>query len=108
MAALTVQQINLSGVALTANSAAAGGDTFANDGRTYFKAINGDASPTTITFDATQTITSAALAVADNAVSVAASADKIIGPFPVETFGATVSVSYSSVTSLTVDVFKPA
>lgn len=108
MAALTVQQINLSGVAMTANSAAAGGDTFANDGRTYFKAINGDVSSTNITFVTPQTVSSAALAVSDLVVAVAASADKVIGPFPVETFGSTVSVTYSSVTSLTVDVFKPA
>jgi hypothetical protein len=106
VATLTVQTSAVAGTALTANSAAGGGDTFANDGRTLFKAINGDASPTTITFVTTQTIGSADLAVADNDVSVAASADEIIGPFPVATFGSTVSVTYSSVTSLTVDVFK--
>lgn len=106
MAALTVQTLSLSGTALTANSAAAGGDTFVNNGRTYYKAINGDASPTTITFVTTATETEAQLAIADLAVIVAASADEIIGPFPEATFGSTVSVTYSSVTSLTADVFK--
>jgi hypothetical protein len=106
MAELTVQTSAVAGTALTANSAAAGGDTFANDGKTLFKAINGDISSTNITFVTTQTVGSAALAVADNVVAVAASADKICGPFPVETFGTTVSVTYSSVTSLTVDAFK--
>lgn len=106
MAVLTVQSSAVAGTALTANAAAAGGDSFANDGRTLFKAINGDASSTNITFVTTQTIGSADLAVADNVVAVAASADKIVGPFPVATFGSTVSVTYSSVTSLTVDVFK--
>ncbi len=106
MATLTVQTSAVAGTALTANSAAGGGDTFANDGKTLFKAINGDASSTDITFVTTQTVGSADLAVSDNVVAVAAAADKIIGPFPVKTFGSTVSVTYSSVTSLTVDLFN--
>lgn len=106
MAALTVQSSTVAGTALTGNSAAAGGDTFANDGKTLFKATNGDVSSTNVTFVTTRTIGSAGLAVADNVVAVAASADEICGPFPVEDFGTTVSVTYSSVTSLVVDVFK--
>jgi len=106
MAALTVQTLTLGGVELTGNSAAAGGDTFLNDGRTYFLMDNGDASPHTPTFDATQTVTSASLAVADLAVATAATKKKIYGPFPLATFGTTVSVSYDAVTSVVVDVFK--
>lgn len=106
MAALTVQTLSLGGTAMTANSAAGGGDTFANDGRTYFKAINGDVSSTNITFVTTKTETEADLALADLVVAVAASADEIFGPFPTNIFGSNVSVTYSSVTSLTVDAFK--
>jgi hypothetical protein len=106
MAVLTVQTLTLAGVQLTGNSAAAGGDSFANDGRTYFKMTNGDASPHTPTFDATQTVTSAALAVADLANATANGEEKIYGPFPVATFGSSVSVSYDAVTSVVVDVFK--
>lgn len=106
MAALTVQTLSLSGTELTNNSAAAGGDTFVNDGRTYIKLDNGDASPTTATFVTTETITTAALAVADLAVVITNAKEEIIGPFPTATFGPTVSITYSSVTSLTVDAFK--
>lgn len=106
MATLVVQETTVPGVALSANAAEVGGDTFPNDGRTIFKAINGDVSSTTITFVTTQTVGSAGLAVADNDVAVTAGADKICGPFPVETFGKTVAVTYSSVTSLTVDTLR--
>lgn len=108
MAALTVQIESLGGTELTGNAANAGGDTFVNDGKTRFIAQNDDASPTTITFVTSQTITSEALAVGDMAVAVTNAKVEVIGPFPIETFGTTVSVTYSSVTSLTVDVIKQA
>lgn len=107
MATLTVQEFAIDGVELTGAAASAGGDTFANDGRTYFIFNNGDASSHTPTFDATQTVTDASLAVADLAVATAANKIKIYGPFPTATFGASVSVTYDAVTSVTVSAVKP-
>lgn len=109
MAELTVQEAAQAGVALTLNSAAAGGDEFSNDGRTIIIAENGDGSSTTITVTSEATL--AGLAVSDLEVAVAAGATKAIGPFPVNVFNdsdGNVNLSYSSVTSLTVAVLKVA
>jgi len=106
MATIVVQTTALDGVEFTGNSADAGGDTFANDGKTYVFLANGDGSPTTATFVTTGTSTSAGLAIADMPVVITNAKTEMVGPFPEATFGSTVSITYSSVTSLVVDVVK--
>jgi hypothetical protein len=104
MAALTVQTVSLTGLTATATAAATLGDTFVNNGRTIFRAINGSGSPIVVTVDSVINCNQAQ----DHnvVVSVASGATTDIGPFPMDRFnsGATgaVSVTYGGVTSLTV------
>ena len=101
MAALTVQDITITGADGTLTAAAGGGDTFINNGKTFFRMANGDAGAHTFIpnggscsfgYDHDTDFT----------VSVPASQDWYIGPFPVSIFGTTVSVTYDGVTSVTV------
>lgn len=107
MAALTVQTAAPSGTSFTTASAAGGGDTFVNNGKTLFYINNGHSGSQTATFTAQNNITidGQSLAVEDLAVAVPAGEAKIIGPFPPQIFNnssGAVAVTYSGVTSLTV------
>ncbi len=103
MATLTVQSIVETGLEETFASAAGGGDVFANDGRTFFHLVNADASPMTVTVDS---LTNCDQGVDHNLVVVVTNAEeRMIGPFPPSRFNnasCQVSVTYTSVTSLTV------
>lgn len=107
MADLTVQSISRTGLEPTYAAATGGGDAFVNDGRTFFHIKNGDVSDKTVTFVTQKTVL--ALAVADLAVVVTASEDRMVGPFPTGVFNdgnKKVSVTYSAVTSVTVAAIK--
>jgi hypothetical protein len=107
MAALTVQSLSVNGVVPSYDSAAGGGDTFVNNGDTFFHAKNGSGSPITITFATAGTVAQG-VAISDVAVVVAAGAEKMVGPFDQTVFNGSsgVSVTYSDVTSLTVAAIK--
>lgn len=109
MAELVVQNILLTGVVeATLVPATAAGDTFDNDGKTYFKITNGDGSSHTVTIVGQKTLPTGASAT--KAIAVAAGVTKLIGPFPVgiyNTDGANeVAVTYDAVTSVTVGAFS--
>jgi len=85
---LTVQEISRAGKSVTEQLAAATathGDKFLNDGKTFLRIKNGDASPITVTIQTPGTIDGQALA--DLTVTIAATADEDgldfqdIGPF---------------------------
>ena len=104
MATLSVQETSLAGVTPTYGAAAGGGDDFANDGRTVFHVKNGSGGALTATFlDTGSTSPEEATAFdGDVVVSVGASSEEMVGPFPTSRFSTTVSVTYSGVTSMTV------
>ena len=105
MATLTVQDVVRSGLNPSYASAAAGGDDFPNDGkRTFAHVKNGGASAITVTLDITQTVDGQA--VTDPTVSIPAGEERMIGPFPVAYYGASVGLSYSDVTSVTVAAIR--
>jgi len=108
MATLVVQQIAKTGLVSALTAAAGGGDQFPNDGqRTYFHIKNADGTPTTVTFVTQKTVEG--LAVADLAVAVANATEQKVGPFPAEIYNdinGMVQVTYSKVTSLTVNPFR--
>jgi hypothetical protein len=108
MATLTVQQIAKLGLLQSLAAAAGGGDAFANDGqRTFFKVTNADGTPTNVTFVTQKTVET--FAVGDNVVAVANATTQLIGPFPAEIYNdanGLVQVTYSKVTSLTVNPFR--
>lgn len=106
MAALSVTQISAAGITDALVAAAAGGDTFANDGRVFFEVLNGGSS-ITVTFTTPATVQGEPIA--DRAVTVAGGARKKIGPFPTDIFNdanGLVSVAYSAVTSVTVAAYR--
>lgn len=107
MALLTVAQISRAGLTKSLAAAAGGGDTFSNDGRTYFHILNGGGGSVTVTFVTTSVVDGNA--VADTAVVVGAGAEMMIGPFPPATYNndsGLVSVTYSGVTSVTVAAIR--
>lgn len=109
MAALTINDVDLDGFLFTGASpyvaCAGGGDTFVNDGRTFFHAKNTNAATRTITANSTQLCDQGF----DHDVAYVVSAttgEVFAGPFPTARFGTTVSLTYSAVTNLVIAVFS--
>lgn len=105
MAALTVQTLTLTGVAPTYNAAAAGGDTFVNNGKTFLHVKNTGAS-TTVTVDSVTACNQGSDH--DSVTTVpATTGDRMIGPFEMSRFNSgtgTAAITYSQVTGITVAV----
>lgn len=107
MATLTVVQAVQTGAALALASAAGGGDEFVNTGKEALIVNNGSGAPVDVTLTTPQTVNG--LAVADRAVTVAAGAQSVIGPFPKGLYNdanGKVQIAYSSATSVTVGVLR--
>ncbi len=104
MALLTVQTVTKDGITATYAAAAAAGDTFANNGKTFIIVKNANVSTArTVTIDS---LTSCNYGHDHNiAVSVPASSEKWIGPFETTRFNSAagiVTATYSSEADLTV------
>lgn len=103
---LTRQQSSLTDAAVTYNAVdGSNGNTFANNGNTLALIKNGGGSPITATFSS---VPDQFGRTGDVAVTVAAGAERVVGPFPVALFNQTsggnagnVNVSFSSGTSVT-------
>lgn len=100
MAILAVQKPGLAGAAPTFAAAAAGGDSFPNDGQTLLHVKNGHTAAQTVTADAVSACSFGFDH--DAAVSVPAGGERVVGPFPQGRFGTSVALTYSGVTALTV------
>ncbi len=109
MAALTVEQITITGLEATPVTASGPGDTFANEGkRTFLWVNNGSGGDITLTFDDTGSLPPPGSVAFDADVDVIVTAGEVrrIGPFPVDRFTSVVAVTYSGVTSLTVAAMR--
>jgi hypothetical protein len=113
MAELSTQQILDTGLEASYDSAAAGGDTFVNDGseRQFLHVKNasvGSAREVTVAAETTSTTKPGfgTLTQDDIVVSVAASSEEFIGPFPLTAFGAEPEISYDSEADVTIAVVK--
>lgn len=107
MALLSTQVISQTGIAPTFVAASVGGDTFRNTGSNFLHVKNGGASPVTVTIDSVEKCSHGFDH--DLTVTVAAGADKIVGPLQVKRFNnesGQVSVTYSGVTTVTVASFQ--
>lgn len=107
MAELTVQEITISGLEDVYVAAAGGGDTFKNDGNTFFECINGSGGDITLTFTTPGKV--GGVAIADPTVVVTAGERRKVGPFEPSIFNTSaglVAVGYSGVTSLTVAAIR--
>jgi hypothetical protein len=111
MATLTVQQISRAGINPTLAAAAAGGDAFANSGKTFMRVKNGHATLARTVTIASQLPAGAipqGTAKADLSISVTALEERWIGPLDPATFNdanGRVVATYSSEADLTVGAF---
>ena len=111
MAILTPIDTLVAGVADSLVAAAGGGDSFSNNGHCLFVVNNASGGAITVTFDDPNSPSPASASQfnPDVAVSVPAGARRTIGPFPPFRFNdanGRVNVTYSGVTSLTVEVLR--
>lgn len=103
MAVLDVQKISHAGLNPSFSPADAGGDEFANGGRTFLYVKNGGASQITVTIDSVKQCSFGYDH--DLTVDIPAGEERIIGSFDPSRFNnssARVAVTYSDVTSVTV------
>lgn len=111
MAVLASQSVTRAGTAPAYAAAAAGGDRFTPGSKTFLHVKNGSAGALTVTI-ATPRTDAYGNQIADNAISVPAAGERLIGPFPAEAYGSTTDgladISYSGVTSLTIGAFAVA
>lgn len=106
MADLTVKDVVLSGVAPGSYpSAASGGDQCENPGTVFLHAVNGDGSPHDVQVDSG--FSKYGKDVDPDPVTVPAGEERMLGPFPRDEFGSTLSWTYpTGVTGLTVQPFR--
>lgn len=104
MAELTVQSLSRSGVAATTQVLSAS-DTFSNDGYTALRISNGHSSSCTVTATIIRTIDG--VAPAGKSITVPAeTAGVYFGPFPIQDYSSTVTVTTSHQTSMTAEVIR--
>lgn len=117
MAALTKVTPSLAGTATTPAAAAAGGDSVANPrGNTILRVVNGGGGSINVTLAAGANPTRPAdgtfpsMTLSAAVIAVAAGATRLIGPIPpaYNDSGGNVQITYSGVTSVTVEAIDPA
>ena len=113
MATLAEQQIVYTGLAPAYVAAAAGGDTFANDGsgRQFLHVKNADGVATrTVTVSAVVATTNKSgfnpLDVDDIVVVVPISGERMIGPIELTAYGSTPDITYDDESDVTIGLFK--
>lgn len=87
------------------------GNNFSNDGTTLLRVKNGSAGAITVTVKfASQAVDGATLVnpIGKTYSIPATTGDRLMGPFPVVTYGSTVEVTFSSGTTVTAAVYQPA
>lgn len=103
MALLTVSQISTTGIVdPTLAVAAAAGDTFVNNGRTFLIVKKGNAGDATVTIDS---LANCNQGHDHNIAVVVNNQEKWIGPFPMDRFNSSagiVTATYSSESNITV------
>ena len=108
MATLTVNTITRDGVLYAVVAAAAAGDQFANDGRTFLAVYNAHGSASrTVSIDIQQDVDDQDPP--DREVTVAAGETRLIGPFPTGIYNdanGRVQITYDSEADLYVGAFK--
>lgn len=106
MALIPVEVIDRPGINPAGIAANVGGDTFNNTGREIIFLENGDASPTTATVAVEQQLDGNAV-VPLAVTNVPATNGRImVGPFDKTVYGSSVSITYTSITSLNVSVLR--
>jgi hypothetical protein len=106
LATLASQVVKRSGVGPTYAACTGGGDRFTPSATTILHVKNGSGGALTVTVPATK-VPAPDMVITNNVVSVPASGERMMGPFPPDIFQATdgsglADITYSGVTSLTI------
>ena len=105
---LATQQIVRTGLTQALAAANADGSYVPNDGRMFLRVKNTNGAPITVTVETPGTVDG--LAIGDLAVVIpATTGDKVIGPFPPDTYNqsdGTIKVTFSAVTDVTIGAFR--
>lgn len=107
MAVLNVTTTGTAGADPAFVAASAGGDEFANDGKTYLEVQNTSAGAINVTINSQKVCDQGVDH--DQVVAVAAGARRIIGPFPTDRWNDSngrVQVTYSAAAGVNVRAFK--
>ena len=105
---LTAQTISRTGLEVEYAACAAGGNEFVNTGVEFIHIKNAAVAEQTVTFATPATVDG--LAVADRAVAIPASEERMIGPFPASVYNdgnSKVQMTFDAVVTLTIAVIKP-
>lgn len=78
-------------------------NTVANTGQTFLRLVCG-ATPVVVTVAQNATVDS--IATAGRTYSLIASQDSVVGPFPIGTYGATLTITFANVTTVKVGVLE--
>lgn len=109
MAELTPVSPDRAQAELAAASGAAGGDEWANDGKTYLLIEHTNGAGSTVTLTITTSATVDEEAVADKEISIPAGERHIIGPFPTNIYNdgdGHANISYDDETDIEVAVIQ--
>ena len=105
---LAIQQIVRAGLTPSLAAANSDGSYVPNDGRTFIQVKNGAGAPITVTIETPGTVDGNAIA--DLVVTIPAmTGDKVIGPFPPETYNQSdgkLKITFSAVTTVTIGAFR--
>ena len=104
MATLTVTEITPAGSAPAPVAADVGGDTFTNSGNEFLWVNNGGGAPITVTIPTTGTVVGHPIA--DGGGTVPNGEIRRFGPFQQTLYGSSPAVTYSDVTSVTVEAVR--
>jgi hypothetical protein len=108
LAALSTQQVAIGGIGPTYQAAAAGGDTFNPEGRTFLHIKNGGGSPITATLTA-QGSGPGGNPVSNRVITVPNAGERMVGPFDPAGFADVnnnCAITYSGVATVTVAAFR--
>ena len=108
MATLTAQLIARAGLTPSYAACTAEGDEFVNTGSEFIHIKNGHSATQIVTIATPRTVDG--LAVAERTVSILATSEQLIGPFPAGTYNDSagkVQLTYDAVVSLTIAVLRP-
>jgi hypothetical protein len=105
MANIAPQAVSKAGLNASYTACAGGGDTITdNDGRVFLHVKNGHTSPQSVTIDSPEQCSHGGTH--DVQVSVPNAEERMIGPFDPKRFGASLALTYSGVTALTIAAIK--
>ena len=106
MAALTVTTIDINGVVPTFVPADVLGDTYANTGREFVMVTNGSGAPITMTVVLVKTTLNTGETIEPTTITIAPGDTALAGAFSTQLYSANVALTYSDVTSLTIQIFR--